>query len=138
MEAIYNQDGTISKVYDETQHNHAGLLTVKLTEQQTNDISVYRVNPMTGEVYATPTCEPKYVKNVDNVLSEMSDEEKAGVDADIAASEQAMALQQIKNTLRDIDIASIRSLREYVAAQENAPQYVKDHEDRAKAERAKL
>lgn len=35
MEAIYNQDGTIRKVYDETQRNHAGLTTVRLTDAQT-------------------------------------------------------------------------------------------------------
>ena len=44
----------------------------------------------------------------------------------------------IKNNLQKIDIASIRSLREYVAAKADAPQFLKDHEAEAVIERAKL
>lgn len=40
--------------------------------------------------------------------------------------------------LAEIDMASIRSMREYIAAQADAPQYIKDHEASAKAEREKL
>ena len=40
--------------------------------------------------------------------------------------------------LREIDIASIRALREYVASQADAPQNVKDRESAAIAERGKL
>ena len=38
--------------------------------------------------------------------------------------------------LREIDLASIRSMREYLAALPDAPQYLKDHESAAAAKRA--
>lgn len=45
---------------------------------------------------------------------------------------------EAKATLREIDIASIRALREYVAAQPDAPQIIKDKEAAAAVERGKL
>ncbi len=45
---------------------------------------------------------------------------------------------EAKAKLREIDIASIRALREYVAAQADAPQTIKDREAAAIAERGKL
>lgn len=40
--------------------------------------------------------------------------------------------------LEEIDIKSIRSLREWVSKQTDAPQFLKDYEEQTKAERAKL
>lgn len=34
MQAIYKEDGTITKVYDETLHRHDSLLTVNLTDEE--------------------------------------------------------------------------------------------------------
>lgn len=53
---------------------------------------------------------------------------------EIAAEEQAA----IKAKLTEIDFASIRALREYIAAKPDAPQILKDREAAAVAERAKL
>lgn len=44
----------------------------------------------------------------------------------------------IKAKLSEIDFASIRALREYIAAKPDAPQLLKDREAAAVAERAKL
>lgn len=44
----------------------------------------------------------------------------------------------IKGKLSEIDIKSIRSLREWVASQPGAPQHIKDYEAQAVAERVKL
>lgn len=51
-----------------------------------------------------------------------------------AVQEQSVVLAQ----LQQIDIKSIRALREYVAAQSNAPQIIKDHEAKAAEARRKL
>lgn len=56
----------------------------------------------------------------------------------IAAELRAVEIEAAKAALRDIDIASIRSLREYVASREGAPQFIRDHEDRARAARGKI
>lgn len=40
--------------------------------------------------------------------------------------------------LKDIDFKSIRSIREWVSKQQDAPQFIKDYEDEAKEERKKL
>jgi len=84
MEAIYRPDGTIKKVYDEKDHRHPGLLTIKLTNQQAKNPELYRVDPNKVELYLVPTCERKYIKVVDNVMLEMSKEEKTAVDAEEA------------------------------------------------------
>jgi hypothetical protein len=81
MECIYNADGTIRKVYDEKYHNHIGLLTAKLTEQEAMAVEAYRINPNTKEAYIVPVCDAKYIKNIDNVLVEMDEKEKAALDA---------------------------------------------------------
>jgi hypothetical protein len=52
----------------------------------------------------------------------------------LAAAEKAKALAE----LSAIDLGSIRALREYVAAQPNAPQYIKDKEAAAQTARNKL
>lgn len=54
--------------------------------------------------------------------------------AEIDAAANAAALA----ALRDIDIASIRSIREYIVSKNDAPQFLKDREAVAQAERAKL
>jgi len=46
--------------------------------------------------------------------------------------------EAVKATLVEIDFKSIRSLREWVAKQADAPQFVKDYEVEAQTERAKL
>ena len=56
----------------------------------------------------------------------------------IAESEEQQRVWGIKTNLHDIDIKSIRSLREYVAAQPNASKEIKDKEKDAKKERLKL
>ena len=53
---------------------------------------------------------------------------------EIAAEEQAA----VKAKLMEIDLTSIRSIREYIAAKADAPQILKDREAAAVAERAKL
>lgn len=53
---------------------------------------------------------------------------------EIAAEEQAA----IKAKLFEIDLASIRGLREYIAAKPDAPQILKDKEAEATVERDKL
>lgn len=46
--------------------------------------------------------------------------------------------EKVKRRLSAIDVASVRAIREYIAAQPNAPKAVKDREAEAAAERAKL
>ncbi len=45
---------------------------------------------------------------------------------------------KVLSALRDIDLKSIRSIREWLVAQPDAPQFIKDHEVAAVEERAKL
>ncbi len=44
----------------------------------------------------------------------------------------------INDTLKDIDVSSIRSIREWVVKQPDAPQFLKDYEIKAAEERMKL
>jgi hypothetical protein len=46
--------------------------------------------------------------------------------------------ETVKTKLTEIDLKSIRSLREWVAKQPDAPQWIKDYEAQAQTERAKL
>lgn len=46
--------------------------------------------------------------------------------------------QKIKSELQWIDIKSIRSIREYIAAKSDAPQYIKNYESEAAAKRDEL
>jgi hypothetical protein len=80
MEAIYRKDGTIECVYDEKDHRHPGLLTVKLTKAQAANPEKCRVNPETAKIYAVPTCEPKYIVTEKSVLREMTAGEKTAFD----------------------------------------------------------
>lgn len=59
---------------------------------------------------------------------------KAKTPAEIAAETSAASLQE----LAALDLASIRSMREWIAAQPTAPQIVKDREAAAIAARTKL
>jgi hypothetical protein len=56
----------------------------------------------------------------------------------VAEQAAAAAENEIKTALTAIDLKSIRSLREWLAAQPDAPQFILDHEAAAIAERAKL
>ncbi len=51
---------------------------------------------------------------------------------------KAATNEDAKAELIQIDLQSIRSIREWIAAQPDAPEILKQHEDSAKAERAKL
>ena len=56
-----------------------------------------------------------------------------------SAAEQAMReVEEAKRKLETIDRASIRALREWVAKQPDAPQFLKDREAEAQAERERL
>lgn len=55
-----------------------------------------------------------------------------------AEAESHKISEAAKVKLAEIDLASIRSIREWLAAQPTAPQWVKDHEAAAQTERAKL
>jgi hypothetical protein len=138
MQAIFNPDGTIRKVYDEAQHRHPASMTVDLTQEQAENIAAYQVNPQTKEVYLVPTCEAKYRKIVDNVILEMSAEEKATVDETENSAAVAAAEAAIIANLREIDVSSIRAIREFLVTLPDAPQHLQDHEEQAKIERAKL
>jgi hypothetical protein len=46
--------------------------------------------------------------------------------------------QGIKDKLSEIDAKSIRSMREWLSKQGDAPQFLRDYETQAKEERAKL
>lgn len=59
-------------------------------------------------------------------------------DAYIAEQEQAERVTAIKGRLKEIDGKSIRSIREWIAAQPTAPQWVKDYDAEASVEREKL
>ena len=58
----------------------------------------------------------------------------AKTQAEIDAEQNAKA----KARLVEIDIASTRSIREWLAARPDAPQFIKNHEAAAIAERAKV
>ena len=51
---------------------------------------------------------------------------------------EAQASEEAKGALKAIDLASVRALREYVAAQPGAPQRIKDLEQDAVTERGKI
>lgn len=146
MQALFATDGTIRKVYDEALHRHPENIVANLTQEQAENIGLYRVNPTTKEVYLIPTCDEKYIKTIDNVLIEMTAEEKAAVDfaalpsrykhevdgvlVEMTTEEKAAVdldeakaekEREINQELREIDIASIRFIREWLTAREDAP-----------------
>lgn len=59
-------------------------------------------------------------------------------DARQAAAAEANKADAVKAKLADIDLRSIRAIREYLAAKPDAPQVLKDREAEAAVERAKL
>jgi hypothetical protein len=89
MRAIYRCDGTIKLCGDYPED-----ITAEITQEQEDNKCLYRVNPNTKEVYPAPVCDPKYTKIIDNVILEMTSEEKADVDAAEAAilARQARAI----------------------------------------------
>lgn len=56
----------------------------------------------------------------------------------VAERDKSLAEEQTKKNLTEIDIKSIRSIREMLAKMPDAPQFLKDYETQAIAERAKL
>lgn len=58
--------------------------------------------------------------------------------ADAAADAVAAQRAAVQKKLAEIDAKSIRALREWVATQPTAPQFLKDREAEAASERAKL
>lgn len=68
----------------------------------------------------------------------LTEAEVASAQAAAAAAQAAQSAAQVRSRLVEIDRASIRALREWVAAQPSAPQILKDREAEAVAERAKL
>lgn len=79
-------------------------------------------NVQTGEVKEIP-------------LTEREIAEAAARTAEEAALRKVV---QAKAALSEIDAKSIRALREWVATQPTAPQFLKDREAEAASERAKL
>jgi hypothetical protein len=66
------------------------------------------------------------------------DEAASQLSVDLTTQQAEKSNDVIKKALEDIDIASIRSLREWLIQQPNAPQFLLDHETQAQTERAKL
>lgn len=62
----------------------------------------------------------------------------AAEDARQAAAAEANKAEAVKAKLADIDLRSIRAIREYLAAKPDAPKVLKDREAEATLERAKL
>ena len=61
------------------------------------------------------------------------------IEAERAATNTAAAeVSKILTKLREIDMASVRALREYISAQPDAPKIIKDREAEAITEREKL
>ena len=54
------------------------------------------------------------------------------------AAERNMRNEVRKNELKDIDIKSIRSLREWLSSKEDAPKFIKDYESDALAKRNEI
>jgi hypothetical protein len=67
------------------------------------------------------------MKECEAILPTVQAEEKTVTDA-----------EQARKKLSEIDLKSIRSIREWVAKQADAPQFIKDFESQATIERAKL
>ena len=57
------------------------------------------------------------------------------IDEEIFKTQEAT---QALAKLKEIDLKSIRSIREWLVSQENAPQFIKDYEAEAITERAKI
>lgn len=62
----------------------------------------------------------------------------AAEDARQNAASEANKAEAVKAKLADIDLRSIRAIREYLAAKPDAPKVLKDREAEAATERAKL
>lgn len=89
-------------------------------------------SPESGHIEYAPSVTPAQRAAVEAVLAAHDPV------ASQAAHEKQQANEAAKAKLRDIDIASVRALREYIAAKADAPVELKTHEAAAVAERAKL
>jgi hypothetical protein len=86
------------------------------------------------------------VKLINNVATQIwsvvakfeSQEEVDTYLAGIKEKEDLEISNQAKERLRELDIKSIRSIREYLSSKEDAPQYLKDFEIKATDERIKI
>ena len=95
----------------------------------------YFKNNTTGEVFGYDATQGDYISAATvSGLIELAiwplPKNQAEIDAE--STSQALA------ALREIDLASIRSIREYIGSKPDAPQWLKDREAAAQAERAKL
>jgi len=59
-------------------------------------------------------------------------------ESELMEKSKSETAENARAELREIDINSIRAIREYIAAQSNAPQLIKDREAAAAVQRAKL
>lgn len=91
-----------------------------------------------GVVNAAPY--DAYIANVAALLAAKAAREAAAATAAAAAYDatQAGINAKAKAALLALDLASIRALREYIAAKPDAPQSLKDKEAAAAAERVKI
>lgn len=89
-------------------------------------------SPEPGHIEYAPSVTPAQRAAVEAVLAAHDPV------ASQAAHERRLANDAVKARLRDIDIASVRALREYIAAKADAPQPLKDREAEAATERGKL
>ena len=95
-----------------------------------------------------PTFDPitQYARALPAVLTQLGTYQQAweivALDAEMIAANQVRVVEQdnarIKAELAALDLLSIRSLREYVAAQTNAPKIIKDRETAAQTKRGGL
>ncbi len=79
-----------------------------------------------------------YHKTGKQTIVELTAEEEAEAIAQAAADADKRKAAEAMSKLREIDLASIRGIREYLAAQPDAPKIIKERETQAAAERAKL
>lgn len=71
-------------------------------------------------------------------LAEGNTPQPAQTPAEIIAEAETIATAMAKAALTEIDLSSVRSIREYIASKADAPQLLKDLEATAVGERAKI
>ena len=82
-------------------------------------------------------CQGDNLPSAEELLGAVPAHEAATIAASAAAAQQRIN-EAAKAALLEIDLASVRALREYVAAKPDAPQILKDREQAAANERAKI
>ena len=76
-------------------------------------------------------------EEVDAFLSEIEEQKAIAIEKAEAAELQRIS-DMAKMKLRELDIKSIRSIREYILSKGDAPQYLTDYETEAAIEREKV